>query len=384
MIDANRHLKRPHMLFVIVRHWRHYDLGTWVIISWNQVTLPTFHQQGTALCSKCKAAECLSKGLDKRSETVEVQGLLWCLPWCSLFYSALQLLKFQKNVKNENNPQAGYALGNQPDLKMHFKYSEKTVRHGPAKPYSHARTDISYVGTSYCSVLVYMFLSSQDVLIVYMCFQDNSSALLLRNWCFHCRSYHSFTEPTASLQKEHQICFRTYERCKSIHNTGEYKLHLCFQKFILRKTAYNNEMCTEWRIFLEICHLLDFTVSPVRPIGDSTCVRMLVSPPSPVPQNLLRFIFKVLLNQLPFKLSLVCIWTKFGASPHHMGTGTDAVSKKGCCVNTRWWTKTRNLVILCVMYHHQNPVELTLCFWISTLFVICRYDICEFIWTLPV
>jgi hypothetical protein len=98
-----------------------------------------------------------------------------------LFCSVLQLLKFQKNIKNENNPQAGYPLSNQPDLKMHFKYSEKTVRHGPTKHYSHPRTDISYVGSSYYSVLVYMFPSSQDVLIVYVCFQDNTSAVLLRS-----------------------------------------------------------------------------------------------------------------------------------------------------------------------------------------------------------
>lgn len=34
------------------------------------------HQQGTALCSKCGAAHCLSTGLNQRSETVEVQGSL--------------------------------------------------------------------------------------------------------------------------------------------------------------------------------------------------------------------------------------------------------------------------------------------------------------------
>jgi len=96
-----------------------------------------------------------------------------------LFCSALQLLKFQKNVKNENNPQAGYPLSNQPDLKMHFKYLEKTVRHGPTKHDSHPRTDVSYVGTCYYSVSVSLLLSSHALLIVYLCFQDNTSALLL-------------------------------------------------------------------------------------------------------------------------------------------------------------------------------------------------------------
>ena len=96
-----------------------------------------------------------------------------------LFCSALQLLKFQKNVKNENNPQAGCPLSNQPDLKMHFKYVEKAVRHGPTKRYIHPRTDVSYVGTRYYSVLVSLLLSSHAVLIVYLCFQGNASALLL-------------------------------------------------------------------------------------------------------------------------------------------------------------------------------------------------------------
>jgi len=166
-----------------------------------------------------------------------------------LFYSALQLLKFQKNVKNENNPQAGYPLSNQPDLKMHFKYVEKTVRHGPTKHDSHPRTDVSYVGTCYYSVLVSFLLSSHAVLIVYLCFQDNTSALLLRSRCFHSRSYHSFTEPTASVQKEHQICYRTYERCKNMHSTGEYKLYLFFQKFILGNAVYSGEICLLLSVF---------------------------------------------------------------------------------------------------------------------------------------
>jgi len=96
-----------------------------------------------------------------------------------LFCSALQLLKFQKNIKNENSPQAGHPLSNQPDLKMHFKYVEKAVRHGPSKLYSHPRADVSYVATCYYSVLVSLLLSSLAVLVVYLCFQDNTPALLL-------------------------------------------------------------------------------------------------------------------------------------------------------------------------------------------------------------
>ena len=222
------------------------------------------------------------------------QGALRCLPYFKLFYSALQLLKFQKN---ESNPQAGHPLSNQPDLKMHFKYVEKAVRHGPTKHYSHPRADVSYVGTCYYLVLVSLLLSSLAVLIVYLCFQDNTPALLLWSWCFRSRSYHSFTKPTASVQKEHQIRFRTYERCKNMYSTGEYKLYLCLQKFILGNALYDGEICTEWRTFRSmIVTRIYCTVSPVCPIGYSTHVRMVVSP---YPQCLkiltsLRFMFKVL------------------------------------------------------------------------------------------
>jgi hypothetical protein len=65
-----------------------------------------------------------------------------------------QLLKFQRSVKSEDDPQAGHCLASQPDLKLHFKYSEKTVRQGQTKRYSHPRTDVSYVGTCYNPVLL--------------------------------------------------------------------------------------------------------------------------------------------------------------------------------------------------------------------------------------
>ena len=45
-----------------------------------------FCQQGITLCSKCGAAECLSRGLCQRSETVKVQGSQQCLHQCTLFY----------------------------------------------------------------------------------------------------------------------------------------------------------------------------------------------------------------------------------------------------------------------------------------------------------
>lgn len=60
------------LLYMSVRHWWYWYLGTWAIISWNQVTLPTL----PTLCSKCWTVECLSKGLHKRLEMVEVWGSL--------------------------------------------------------------------------------------------------------------------------------------------------------------------------------------------------------------------------------------------------------------------------------------------------------------------
>jgi len=33
--------------------------------------------------------------------------------------------------------------------------------------------------------------------------------------------------------------------------------------------------------------------------------------------------------------------------------------------------------------HRQSPLQLTLCFWFCTSFAICRCDICELIWTVP-
>jgi len=46
------------------------------------------NQQGATLCSKCGAAKCLSKGLQKRSEMVEVHETLWCHP--TVLHSILQ------------------------------------------------------------------------------------------------------------------------------------------------------------------------------------------------------------------------------------------------------------------------------------------------------
>lgn len=70
----------------------------------------------------------------------------------NLYLSVFQLLKFQKNLMSEDDPQAGCTLGSEPDLKLHFKYSEKTVHHGQTKRYSHPRTDVSYVEMCHCPV----------------------------------------------------------------------------------------------------------------------------------------------------------------------------------------------------------------------------------------
>lgn len=130
---------------------------------------------GTVTSASFEVLECL---VDKKtpSQTPSVEYV--------------DLLKFQKNVKNENNPQAGYALGNQPDLKMHFKYSEKTVRHGPAKPYSHARTDISITLQPCCSEI--------DVSIV-----DRITALLSPQPL--CRRNTKFA--SGHMRDNHQSCF---------------------------------------------------------------------------------------------------------------------------------------------------------------------------------
>jgi hypothetical protein len=44
------------------------------------------HQQDTALWSKYRATECLSKALHKREKHVEVQGSVQCLPYCIVLY----------------------------------------------------------------------------------------------------------------------------------------------------------------------------------------------------------------------------------------------------------------------------------------------------------
>ena len=48
-------------------------------------------------------------------------------------------------------------------------------------------------------------------------------------------------------------------------------------------------------------------------------------------------------------LSLVYSRTELGATLPHMGKVLLQFLKMGCCLNTRWWTKTRDLVILCVI-----------------------------------
>jgi len=46
-----------------------------------------------ALCLNCGAAECLCKGLQKKSEMFEVQLSLWYLPWCTQPYIHVKCTK---------------------------------------------------------------------------------------------------------------------------------------------------------------------------------------------------------------------------------------------------------------------------------------------------
>lgn len=103
------------------------------------------------------------------------------------------------------------------------------------------------------------------VLIVYICFQDNTSALLLWNWCFHCRSYHSFTEPTATLQKEHQICFRAHERCKNIDISSVNMRNIC-SDFILKAGAEGVELkiiCIQYKFFYMFSAQITFEIKTI-------------------------------------------------------------------------------------------------------------------------
>ena len=43
--------------------------------------------QGERTFSNCGAAECLCKGLQKESETFELQASLWYPPWCTQLYT---------------------------------------------------------------------------------------------------------------------------------------------------------------------------------------------------------------------------------------------------------------------------------------------------------
>jgi hypothetical protein len=89
--------KRPHIFFVTCEaHGPSLLESRW--LCWY------LHQQGTALCSKRGAADCFSKGLHKRLEMVEVQGSLWCPPYCTVLYTTLNsVLNFHHLESAEND-----------------------------------------------------------------------------------------------------------------------------------------------------------------------------------------------------------------------------------------------------------------------------------------
>ncbi|XP_069689778.1 autophagy-related protein 2 homolog B isoform X2 [Periplaneta americana] len=91
---------------------------------------------GTMTSASLEVLECL---VDKKtpSQTASVEYV--------------ELLKFQRSAKSEDDMHSGYPLSSQADLKLHFKYSEKSVRHGQTKHYSHPRTDISIALQPCCS-----------------------------------------------------------------------------------------------------------------------------------------------------------------------------------------------------------------------------------------
>ena len=81
-VDANKHLKQLHVLFcdceaLAVLKFRHLGIHFLKLGDFADI-----HQEGTALCSKCGAVECLSIGLHKRTK-VEMQGSLQFLPYCT-------------------------------------------------------------------------------------------------------------------------------------------------------------------------------------------------------------------------------------------------------------------------------------------------------------
>ncbi|GFG37838.1 hypothetical protein Cfor_03151 [Coptotermes formosanus] len=160
----------------------------------------------SVLCNRLLAAPVIVEGNENKKSRANIMSgtvtsasveVLECLvdkktPSQTASVEYVDLLKFQKNIKNENNPQAGYPLSNQPDLKMHFKYSEKTVRHGPTKHYSHPRTDISITLQPCCSEV--------DVSIV-----DRITALL--NPQPLCRRNTKFASGHMRDVRNHQSCF---------------------------------------------------------------------------------------------------------------------------------------------------------------------------------
>ncbi|XP_066992632.2 autophagy-related protein 2 homolog A [Anabrus simplex] len=121
-----------------------------VIIEGNErTTLQGSSLSGTVTAASLELLECL---VDKKtpSQTTSVEYV--------------ELLKFTRSSNNEDQ-QPAYPFGAPSNMKVHFKYYERSVQHGQARRFSHPRTDIS-VTLQQCS-------SEIDVSIV-----DRITALL--------------------------------------------------------------------------------------------------------------------------------------------------------------------------------------------------------------
>ena len=86
-VDANKHLKQLHMFYdceaLAVLKFRHLGIHFLKLGDFADI-----HHEGTALCSKCGAAECLSSELHKRTNgwvarVTAVPAILYFLPHIS-------------------------------------------------------------------------------------------------------------------------------------------------------------------------------------------------------------------------------------------------------------------------------------------------------------
>jgi hypothetical protein len=75
----------------------------------------------------------------------------------------------------------------------------------------------------------------------------------------------SFTEPTATLQKEHQICFRAHERCKNIDISSVNMRNIC-SDFILKAGAEGVELkiiCIQYKFFYMFSAQITFEIKTI-------------------------------------------------------------------------------------------------------------------------